>query len=152
MRRLLLFFFLLLFQFVCVSVCIVSHSFPFSLFFFQIRVYLTHSTVPISFIQQTNPTIICIHLFLYCLPSCPVPRDQIQFPVLYSRISQLIHSKRNGFHLLSPNSSSIPLPPLASWQPQARSLCLRVCYWCVCVCVCLKTEGGKEVIHVGIEQ
>ena len=38
----------------------------------------------------------------------------IWFPVLYSRISLLIHFKWNSFHLLTPDSQSIPLPPPAS--------------------------------------
>ena len=42
--------------------------------------------------------------------------DQIQFPVIYSRIPVPIHSKCNSQHLLTPNSHSLPLqgPPLFS--------------------------------------
>ena len=50
------------------------------------------------------------------LPSCSIPRDWIEFPVLHSRTSLLLHPKWNSWHLLPPNSPSIPLllhPPLA---------------------------------------
>ena len=59
------------------------------------------------------------HIYVYAfffshyLPSCSIISDQIQFPVLYSRISLLIHSKGNGLHLLIPDSQSthsLPLP------------------------------------------
>ena len=51
-----------------------------------------------------------IHSFFsYYLPSFSIARDLIQFPVLYSRTSLLIHSKCNSLHLLTPNSQSIPL-------------------------------------------
>ena len=57
------------------------------------------------------------------LPSSSITSDLIYFPVLYSRTSVFIHSKCNSLHLLTPNSQSIPLPPLPSWQPQVCSLC-----------------------------
>ena len=37
-------------------------------------------------------------------PSCSITSDWIQFPVLYSRISLLIHSRGSSLHLPSPNS------------------------------------------------
>ena len=52
---------------------------------------------------------IYIHSFLsYYLPSCSITSDWLEFPVLYSRTSLLIHPKRNSLHLLTPNSLSIP--------------------------------------------
>ena len=39
-----------------------------------------------------------------------ITSDQIYFPVLYSRISLLIHSKCKSFHLLTPDSQSILFP------------------------------------------
>ena len=45
---------------------------------------------------------------VYYLPSCSIPRDWIQFPVLYSRISLLIHSTCNSLHLPTSNSDSPP--------------------------------------------
>ena len=38
--------------------------------------------------------------------------DQIQFPVLYSRISLLIYSKCSSLHPLTPDSQSFPFPRL----------------------------------------
>ena len=46
---------------------------------------------------------------------CLLHPYQIEFPVLYSRISLMIHSKCNSLLLLMMNSHSLPLPP---WQPQ----------------------------------
>ena len=41
-------------------------------------------------------------------PWCSITSDQIEFSVLYSRISLVIHSKCNTLHLPSPNSHSSP--------------------------------------------
>ena len=38
----------------------------------------------------------CTFFFLHYLPSWPIPRDWIEFPVLYIRTSLLIHSKHNS--------------------------------------------------------
>ena len=40
------------------------------------------------------------------------PRDWIEFPVLYSRTSLLIHSEWSRLHPSTPNSQAIPLRPL----------------------------------------
>ena len=43
------------------------------------------------------------HTYIYILfshISCSIINDQIQFPVLYNRISLLIHSKGNSLHLI----------------------------------------------------
>ena len=47
--------------------------------------------------------------FFLCLPSWSIPRGWIQFPVLYSRISLLIHPKCNSLHLPTPNSLSLKI-------------------------------------------
>ena len=49
----------------------------------------------------------CIYIYRHTLffshypPSCSITSDQIQFPVPYSRISLLIHSKCNSLHPLT---------------------------------------------------
>ena len=68
-----------------------------NLFFFtlkKIKVQLIYSIVPISAIQPRNP-VIHIHTFFfsYYLPSWSISRAWIEFPVLYSGTSLLIHSK-----------------------------------------------------------
>ena len=68
--------------------------------------------MPISAVQQSDSVIhVYTFPFLYHPPSWSVPRDQIEFHVLYSRTSLLIHSKCNGLHLPTPNFQSIPLLP-----------------------------------------
>ena len=43
------------------------------------------------------------HTFFFSrVPSYSITSDQIQFPVLYSKISLLIHSRCNSLHLLTP--------------------------------------------------
>ena len=58
-----------------------------------------------------------LHLHVHILFSHIIMlRHKIWFPVLYGRISLLIHSKGSSLHLLTPNSQFILLPP--PWQPQ----------------------------------
>ena len=71
-----------------------------------------------------TPLYIYTFFFSYYLPSWSITSDWIEFPVLYSRTSVLIHSKWNSFHLLTSNSPSMPLPPSPPWQPQVCSPCL----------------------------
>ena len=87
-----------------------------------IKVYLVYNVVPVSTVLKSDP-VICIGTFpfLYYLPSWSIPRDQLQVPVLQSRTSLLIQSKCNCLHLLTPNSQSIPLPPLSPQQTTIRS-------------------------------
>ena len=60
---------------------------------------------------SSNQVIPIYTLFFFYLPSCSIPRDLIQFLVLSSRTSSLIHSKYNSLHLLNSNFPSIHLPP-----------------------------------------
>ena len=84
-----------------------SSSYIYNIF---IKVQLIYSVESISAIQQSDPLIHIYTLFFVCyLPSCSIPRDWLQFPVLYSRTSLLIHSKSNSLYFLTPNSQSIPL-------------------------------------------
>ena len=50
-----------------------------------------------------------IHILFHMFSSA-IFYDWIRFPVLYHRISLLIHSKCNSLHLLISNSQFIPLP------------------------------------------
>ena len=52
-------------------------------------------------------TYLSTFFFSHYPPSCSILSDKIQFPVLYSRISLLTHSKCNSVHLLAPDSQSI---------------------------------------------
>ena len=63
---------------------------------------------------------IYVYIYIWWIPifffspyhaSCSIVSDQIQFPLLYRRISLLIHFKCNSLHLLIPDSQSITLPP-----------------------------------------
>ena len=58
--------------------------------------------MPISAIQQSD-TVVHTHSLSY-LQSWSIPRNWIQFLVLYSKTSLLIHSKCRSLHLLTPNS------------------------------------------------
>ena len=53
-----------------------------------------------------------------------------------NRTLLFIHSVYNIFHLLTPNSQSIPLPSPPLWQPQVWvcPLCIWVCPLCIWVC------------------
>ena len=74
-----------------------------------------------------------IHIFIlfsHYPPSCSITSNETEFPVLYSRISLLIHSRCNHLHLLTPNSKSIPLPhPTPPWHPQVCSPCPWICFF-----------------------
>ena len=65
--------------------------------------------------SKVTPSYIYI-CFLSYLPSWSIPRDWIEFPVLYSRISLLIHCKCHSLHPRTPNFPSIPFPPPSPWQ------------------------------------
>ena len=74
-----------------------------------------HTHIQHIYIHTHTHTYIHTHIFFsYYLPSCSVLQDWIQFPVLYSRTSSLIHSKCNSLYLLTPNSMFIPFLPLSS--------------------------------------
>ena len=79
---------------------------------FFIKVQLIYNVLSISAVQQSDPVIhIYTFFFSYYLLSYSITSDWIQFSVLYSRTSLLIHFKCNNLHLPTPNSQSIPLPP-----------------------------------------
>ena len=98
---------------------------------FFMKVQLIYNVPSISAILQSDLVIyikqcvcvcVCIYSFFsYYFPSCSNPRDWIQFPVLYSSSSLLIHSKWKSLHLPTPTprlSHSLPRLPL----PQVCSL------------------------------
>ena len=88
----------------------ISYMLGIFLIFF-IKVQMIYNIPSISAVQKSDPIIHNIHSFFSCyLLLYSNPRDWMQFPVLYSRIPLLIHSKCNGLHLPSPNFLSIPLP------------------------------------------
>ena len=86
-----------------------------------------YSVLPISTLQQSDQSYIHTHIciffsnfILHCVPS---QVTRIYFSVPYSRISLVVHSKRNILHLLTLDSQSIslPPPPPPPWQPQLCS-------------------------------
>ena len=92
--------------------------FIFFLFFFKdfyyFLLYLIYNVLSFSAVWQSDPVIyIFFHIILHHVPSQVIRYS----PLLYSRISLLIHSKCNSLHLLTPNSQSILLPPPSPWQP-----------------------------------
>ena len=114
---------------VAVSQCLCLSNFLlcFYLFCYPLFTKFDQFLLYIKAIQSYTHTYICIHthtfFFSHYPPSCSITSDQIQFPVLYSRISLLIHSICNSLHLLTPNAQSIPLPASPPWQPQICSPC-----------------------------
>jgi len=70
-------------------------------------------------------------LFLCYLPSCSITSDWIEFPVLYSRTSLLIHPQGNSLHLLTPDSEYILLPPLCLATTSLFSL--SICSFLFCI-------------------
>ena len=92
-----------------VGVCILHHFFL-MIFIFSIISGLQSS---VNFLLYSRVTQSHMHIYILFLTlSCYIISDQIQLPVLYSRISLVIHSKGNRLHLLTPDSQSLPLPPL----------------------------------------
>ena len=85
-------------------------------FLFKNLLQLIYNVLSILLYSKVTHLYIFIHSFSsYYPPSCSITSCWIQFPVLYTRISLLVHSKCNNVHLLATNSQSIPLPP--PWQP-----------------------------------
>ena len=96
----------------------------------------------VSAVQQSD-SVIHKHTFFFSHypPQLSITSDWVQFPVLYSRISLLIHSKCNSLHLLTPNSLSIllSLSPLATTSLLSKSMSLFIfSRW---VHLCLILEG-----------
>ena len=65
-----------------------------------------------------------ITVLKYFFKSWSIPGEWIYFLVLYTRTSLFIHSKCSSLHLPTPNSPSIPLPPLSPTATQVHYLCL----------------------------
>ena len=85
---------------------------------------MVYSVLPISTIQQNDP-VTHTHIYIIFLTLSPIKfyRKLLDIvPLLYNRISLLIHFKYNSLHLLTSYSQSIPLPPPPQWQPQVCSL------------------------------
>ena len=99
---------------------------------FSIKVQLIYNALPISAIKLSDSVLHYIYIFFsYYPPSCSSPRDQIEFPVLHSRTSLLIHSKGNSLYLLNTNSPSIPLPPHSSLATTCLFSILRIMHLCI---------------------
>ena len=106
----------------------VFHSFFFLRFLFFLS-QLIYRILSIPAVLQSDPVYVYIiaslsHIHIQFFPQYPpssIISDWIQFPVLYSRISLLVHSKCNSLCLLIPNSHSIPLPPPPPWHSQVCS-------------------------------
>ena len=103
-----------LFFFKCIIYFFLVYAFHLFLLKYHLFTVL-RQFLPYSIVTQLY---IYTHSFpSYYLPSCSIPRDWMEFPVLYSRILLLIHSKYNSLHLPTPISVSIPLSspsPLAT--------------------------------------
>ena len=107
---------------------IIQHNLSILRLYFFIKIYLIYSVVSISAVQHSDPVLQINTFFFSCYPlSCSIPRDWIQFPVLYSRTSLLIHSKTNSLHLPTPNSQSLPLPTLSHTHIGNHKCALHVC-------------------------
>ena len=70
-------------------------------FFFRFFIIMVDLQCPsISAAQQTDRgTRVCPFLFSHYSPSCCISSGWIEFPVLDSRTSLLVHSKQNSLHL-----------------------------------------------------
>ena len=105
-----------------------SFCFLFFLRFLSFLLQLIYSILSITAIQQSDPGLhIDTFFFSHYPPSCSTTSDWIQFPVLYSKTSLLIHSKCNSLHLLSPKCSpshSLPFPLGNHRSVLHRSVCL----------------------------
>ena len=77
-----------------------------------------------STIQQSDPVSLPLptNIYILFLTLSPIMLDNKGLDTVPSAIQQdLIASKGNSVHLLTPNSQSIPLPPPPPWQPQVCS-------------------------------
>ena len=93
-------------------------------FFKNFLLQLIYNVLSISAVQQSDPVLYThthTHILFLTLSIMFHHNYWTQFPVLQHRISLVIHSKWNSLHLLTPNSKSIPHPPLP-WQPQLYSV------------------------------
>ena len=104
---------------VCVCTCVLDFCFSFLIWFLFFPLRLVYRVLSILLYSSDTVIYTYVFFFSYYPPLCSIISDQIQLPVLYSRISFLIHSKGNSLHLLTPDFQSIPLPP--PQQPQVFS-------------------------------
>ena len=88
------------------------------LMFLFLKMISIFSIIDLSIFYCTNGDSVThnMYTFFFLTVSCSIISDQIQFPVLYSRISLLSHSEGN-----IPSPSHSPPPPR---QPQVCSPCL----------------------------
>ena len=88
--------------------------------------------------------------FSYYLPSCFIPRDWMQFPVLCSRISLLICSKCNSLYLLTPNSQAIPLLPPYYLATTSLFYMSMICFRFVdmLICAIIQIPCVSEIIYL----
>ena len=72
------------------------------LFFIMIFIFSIVADLQCSvnfLLYRRGPRHIYMYTFFFLTLSCSITSDQIEFPVLYSRIPRLIHSKGNSLHL-----------------------------------------------------
>ena len=87
----------------------------------------------VNFCWSSKVTQLYIHItYTFCFshypPSCSITSVWMEFPVLNSRTSLLIHSKCNSLHLPTPDSQSISLP----LSPGKHVSALRIYEICFC--------------------
>ena len=89
-------------------------------FLLLILLWFIYSFEAISAVQQSDSVIHMCILFLILFPSCSIPRNWIQFPLLYSRTSLLTHSRCNSnlaeFLLAQGSQSSFLFRSSADWM------------------------------------
>ena len=104
--------------------CIFWIFFYFIIFIFSIIVYLQCC---FNFYCIANAPVIYTYIFFFSdyPPSCSIISDWIKFPVLYNRISLLIHSECNSFVSIKPKFQIHPTPspsPLTSTSLFSKSM------------------------------
>ena len=88
--------------------------------------------MPRSAVQRSDSVIHIYKFSFYILFHYGLPQD-VEYSFLCYTVSKtwlFIHSKCDSLHLPTPNSQSIPLPPLTPWQPQICSLWVLFCSSC----------------------
>ena len=103
--------------------------------FFLVMIFIfsiiaVYSVLSILYCTVRWPSHIYMYTFFFLTLSCSITSHQTSFPVLYSKIPLLIHSKGNSLHILTPNSQSLLLHPPLFWQPQVCSPCPWFFFFC----------------------